>query len=208
LQLPSGCSRNSNSSFLIHQCRIVLHVVLCSMDIQRWLKDTCEPRQKRVVNATYQPQQIDEPPVRQKRRRVLVASSQLGSEPTTVISPLKRPRRNSETSSASSTSTSSSESSSSISEHQSDQYERKPRRKTRPDLYEPQSGSRKRQSRAKQSKKKKVKTKHRKTKKSRKEQNSGRALVNNFNAKNVPKSRLTVSRLPCILMVLWFAHVS
>jgi len=162
------------------------------MDIQRWLRDTCARERERVVNPSRLPQRVVDLFPGQKRRRVSVASSHLGSESKSVVSTIQHNKGHVDTSSASSTSSSSSEDSSSTSEAPSDQYKRKPRHKTRADLYKPQSGSRKRRRKGNESKKKRQKTKYRKTKKLRKKQTSGRALVNNFNAKNVPKSRLTV----------------
>ena len=105
------------------------------------------------------------------------------------------------TSSRSSGSLSSSESSS---VHASkERFERRPRRKTRDDLYEPHSGARRRRGRrddsnGKKRKKSKASRGHhdyRRTKRARKaKERPGQTLLRQFHADNVPSERLTVGK--------------
>jgi hypothetical protein len=87
--------------------------------------------------------------------------------------------------------------SSSVSHAADQRYKRKPRHKTRPDLYEPkQEAPKERESREHrrgqdESRKEKRKSRRKKT------NNPGAGLVQSFHANNVPRERLTVS---CILI--------
>ena len=82
-------------------------------------------------------------------------------------------------------------------------FERRPRRKTRPDLYEPYSGARKRRGRRKESNGEKAASKeevhiprYHKTKRIRRgKEKPGQVLMKNFRADNVPQERLTVGVL-------------
>ncbi|KAF2498777.1 hypothetical protein BU16DRAFT_305091 [Lophium mytilinum] len=82
--------------------------------------------------------------------------------------------------------------SSSVSVASDHRYERKPRHKTRPDLYEPKQdasnerGSRKHRRGKDESRKEKRKSRRKKT------DNPGAGLVQSFHANNVPRDRLTV----------------
>lgn len=92
---------------------------------------------------------------------------------------------------------------SSTSKALSECFERRPRRKTRADLYEPYSDARKRRSHRKESKGEKATSKgealdpkyHRTKRVKSGKERPGQVLMKNFRAKNVPQERLTVGLL-------------
>ena len=73
-------------------------------------------------------------------------------------------------------------------------FERRPRHKTRADLYEPGSNARTRRSRPKKTSKGRKEERYHRTVKPQKLHRAGENMLNKFSADNVPSERLTVSR--------------
>lgn len=92
----------------------------------------------------------------------------------------------------------------------SDKYKRGKRHKTREDLYEPNSGIRKRRSRAKDTSKdkkkskKKQESKHHRTERPKRVNKPGQQMLSNFNALNAGGPRLIVG---AVLMAMSYASV-
>lgn len=180
------------------------------MDIQRWLNDTGGQNatiDEHLAGTSRRTEPIKVLPSQRKRRREASDTSLLESEPGNAISAKRRRERSATTSSGSSTAMSSH---SSDSEALSERYEKRLRHKTRDGLYEPNSGVRREQSKRRKSKNKKGKSKHRKTKKKfYRRELAGRSLVDNFNARNVRRFRLTVRTLREIIDSGWvFTNIS
>jgi hypothetical protein len=149
------------------------------MDIRRWLDETVLPEQPIEVppapTSTKKPDRVP----KKKRRRSSSDSSFLEAASRRKKTPPVRFEVAETASEASHTSRSGSSS--------SDQpYARKPRRKTRPERYDPTSEHRKGES-----SKKKRKTRRKKVDK------KGSGRVQSFHAKNVPKDRLTARSTAC-----------
>lgn len=183
------------------------------MDIKKWLQQTVDGN----IDLDYevpQPEAKEVSATRSKRWKHAASESTASSpalEPERQATKKAKQRHAREVSSAqsitsalssnksSSASTSSSSSQGSSSSEESEHFERRKRHKTRKDLYEPNSGARKRRSRKKEQNeseaKRKKKKKHHRTEKKKQSKRAGKPgqdLINNFSAKNVQSDRLTV----------------
>jgi hypothetical protein len=170
------------------------------MDIQRWLNETVEagplPSQDQTVNsAFFHPKEKSRPVFKERhaRKRAKSDSSLLVPQPHMQTASPKKPNPLTEEevdAAVHSEASRPSRNSSTESESFNHRYARRPRRKTRPERYEPQQnkerGKHTHQSRKGESKKPSRKSKRRGGEKS----DSG--IAQNFHAKNVSRDRLTV----------------
>lgn len=170
------------------------------MDIQRWLNDTAEagtpPKQGQASNsAFFQPTQKPRAVFKDKHARKRAKSDSSLLAPQTylpIVSPRKpkpTPEKQVDTSAHSDVSRPS-RSGSTGSESSSHRYARRPRRKTRPELYEPKR-NKERGKHVHQSRKDESKNAKRKSKR-RTGDRSDSGVAQNFHAKNVSRDRLTV----------------
>ena len=180
------------------------------MDINKWLESTILPQQESSL-----PEKLGLPPFLhpkenykallastdkqpRKRRHTTSDSSFLETRQHYQTSPIEHEVEidNKPNDKLPTNASSSSDRSSSVSDTSDHPYGRKPRHKTRPDIYEPKSdqvkerGMQKHRRGKGESKKTKGKSRRKKTEK------LGIGLVQSFHAKNVPKDRLTVRYRP------------
>jgi hypothetical protein len=165
------------------------------MDINQWIESL-----EQANPPGNPPLSVDQPPATRKRRRGSGTSSLLepfvnrerrdikDRQPVVSVSSSKV-----DSSDATSASTSSASSAPSISSS-SEKYQRRPRHRTKADKYHLKSKSKTKSKKKKKNEKMKKKPKHASRKKHKSKAVTG--LVQTFQAKNVPKDRLTVySRL-------------
>jgi hypothetical protein len=85
----------------------------------------------------------------------------------------------------------------------SEPYRRKPRRKTRPERYGPLSKDAEERGLHAQRREKDESNKERRTSQRKKASKSASGIVQSFQAKNVPRERLTVSSIPVVEIYWW-----
>ncbi|KAH4803010.1 hypothetical protein HBI25_117060 [Parastagonospora nodorum] len=170
------------------------------MDIERWLNETAEagipPKQGQASDsAFFQPTEIPRAVFKDKHARKRARSDSSLLAPQTYlprVSPVKTkptPEKQVDTS-AHSDASRPSRSDSTGSESSSHRYARRPRRKTRPELYEPKR-NKERGKHVHQSRKDESKNPRRKSKR-KKGDKSDSGVAQNFHAKNVSRDRLTL----------------
>lgn len=170
------------------------------MDIQRWLDETAlperppSPANKRNKAPALPAKKCKQPSKEKRRRKPSSSDSSLLDAPPQRKKPPTAPQAAfGESANGSASSDASHPSGGSGSSTLSQRYARKPRRKTRPERYEPPSKDVKARGthvrRYRKGESNKTMRKH----KRRKAGNLGTAIVQGFHAKNVPKDRLTVS---------------
>lgn len=191
--LGARVTRDPSAILSVHYSGLV-------MDIQRWLDETAEaetPQKPVETTATnfFYPTEQPKPVfvAKRKRPRTKSDSSILALQPTPRKAPLKAPGlpvEDGTDASACSEESRSSHSYSTESDSSSHYYARKPRRKTRPDRYEPKRSKESRKhvhpSRRDKSKKSKARSKNKRRK------HADSAAGQTFHAKNVSQDRLTV----------------
>jgi hypothetical protein len=170
------------------------------MDIRRWLEDTELPEQPPSppeplrLQAFSQPNKVETAPEDRPRRRKrsVTDSSLLDSCPRHKRALAAEEQSASDRCGASDRDADASSSGSSPS---SQLYARKPRRKTRPERYEPAKDVKERGTQVYRHRKGESKKARRKTRR-RKGDRPDHGVVQSFQAKNVPRDRLTVRRRP------------
>jgi hypothetical protein len=163
------------------------------MDIRKWLDETVQPE---APGEPVEPRQKAAPSKRKRQRKRSKSDSSL-LDPATFPPPPRRRRKSSpeivrkapiERGTANDSASEAPQATVSDSSNSS-RYMRKPRRKTRPEHYEPGSH-------ADRDRKGESKKTLRKSKRKKREQPGIGGIVQNFHAKNVSGDRLTV-RCPC-----------
>ncbi len=179
------------------------------MDIQKWLKNAelqTSPEELGIPSFFHGNNVTTSPKHHRKRDRESTDSllPQLTKAAKHLSPKQHRSKRRNPSSHESGTDTSSSSTSaSSMSDEPSEHFERRPRHKTRKDLYEPRAGARKRRSKRKDHKRKERRA-DRTSERSKKKDKPGHKLVRTFKAANVSRDRLTVS---CAMIPVWLAPV-
>jgi hypothetical protein len=164
------------------------------MDIRKWLDETVQPE---APGEPVELRQKAEPSKRKRQRKRSKSDSSL-LDPATFPPPPRRRRKSSpeimrrariERGTANDSASEAPQAATASDSSNSSRYGRKPRRKTRPEHYEPGSH-------ADRDRKGESKKTRRKPKRKKREQAGIGGIVQNFHAKNVSGDRLTV-RCPC-----------
>lgn len=175
-----------------------------SMDVNKWLEGIIAPERPTLPEKLGLPsflhpkETVTDPPSKHRHPRKLLASdsSFIEAEASHRSPRLTERRSNSRHQSNNNRSTgSSSRSTSLVSEERdaADRYKRRSRRKTRPDLYEPNPERGKDRREQKHGKEEGTSKKTKRKSKRKTKDKSGANLAHSFNATNVCKGRLTVS---------------
>ncbi|KAI9723195.1 MAG: hypothetical protein M1828_004298 [Chrysothrix sp. TS-e1954] len=172
------------------------------MDIRQWIRDTAAPDVFQPTGAPQKESRDLRAFAKRQSKRQSNSTDGFSIEPDPRFKTShrgKRPRPRYATSSSSSSSGygDGSDSITSSSRAHSERFERRPRHKTRDDLYDLNSGARKRRTRRKepatrQKKKSRNGTYHKTKRPAEKHKESGRRLVDAFKANNVQNERITL----------------